>query len=380
MTRVLHVLSTLNIGSGIANFIMNYYRKIDRENIAFDFLVFAYAENNFKNEIEKLGGRIFVIPAPGAKTLFKYSRAVKNFFKEHKGEWDCVHIHEVLVQKFIIGNARRNGVKNIIMHSHAAKFVMHDSRRDKVSDFIYTSLKKARNAVLLSGFKRKTDKFLACSKIAGLALYGKKIVDGKDFFVINNALDASSYDISEDERARIRAEYGAENKKVIIHVGRLCVEKNQTFLTEVFEKVHKADDSYVLWLVGDGEYRTLIENKINALNLGDSVRLFGNRTDVNKLLCSADLFVFPSLAEGLGLALVEAQAAGLECIKSSTVPEAAVLTPFVKSCALGDGAAYWAERILATDTVRHDNASYIKDGGYDLSENIAALQNIYTAK
>ena len=376
--RVLQVVSSLNIGSGIANFILNYYRNVDREKVQFDFLIFFEAEKNYHEEVSRLGGRIFTIPSPSIKTFSKYDKQVKAFFEEHKNEWDCVHIHEILVQKFIIKHAKENGVKKICMHSHVTEFVLEDPSLPLFKRKLQVAIKKLRNKYLLSGFLNKTDYYLACSREAGVALYGEKTVKGERFAVIKNAIDTQKYIDALSKREQTRKTLGVENRKVLINVGRLCEQKNQAFLLKVFEKLHEKDDTYALFLVGEGNDRGALEKDYSHLLQDGSLSLLGNRTDIPSLLACADVFVFPSIMEGLGIALIEAQASGIACISSSAVPKETDITKAVRYLDLSLGEEKWAEEILATPITRYDTKADIIKSGYDVKASALSLQEIYT--
>lgn len=377
--RILHVISTLNIGSGIANFVMSYYRKMVCKDVQFDFLLFNPVEKDFTEEVKALGGRVYFIPQP-TLNFGKYSKAVKRFFKEHNGEWDIVHIHEILVQKFISKSCRKyGGVKKVAIHSHASEFVLPTFGVSAFKNKMIMAFKRVRNSWLLSGIKRNCDYFFACSVDAGIALYGKKILRDKRFCVINNAIDTQKYAFDEKIRKQYRKELNIEDKKVIIQVGRLCEQKNQTFFLDAMQKICESDSSYVLLLVGDGRLKKDVKEKTARLNLGNNVILTGNRTDVENLFQCADISVLPSLTEGLGIVLIEAQASGLPCVASTGVPKEAEITPYVRFLDLKDGAERWAEAVLNTGLVRYDTKDYVINNGYDIDTNVEKLYNKYNS-
>lgn len=376
--RVLHVLSSLNIGSGIANCIMNYYRKIVACGIRFDFLVFEKMPEDYLEEVQALGGRVFYIKKP-TLNFGVYNRQIKEFFTEHTDEWEIVHISEILVQKFIIKNAKKYGkVKKIIMHSHASKFVLPKAGVSAVRNAFGKIIKTVRNSILLKGFKKKTDYFLACSDEAGKALFGKKIVEsGKNYSVLKNSIDAELYNFDENIRAEYRRQLNLENKKVIIQVGRLTEQKNPLFTLEIFKTLSEADSKFYMLFVGDGNLRKDCEERVEKLGIKDSVAFLGNRTDVPDLLLCADLFLLPSLTEGLGIVYIEAQAAGLPCIASTGVPREVEITPYIQFLNLNDGAKVWAKTISDTELNRYDTRKFVEDSGYDITHNAQELIEIY---
>ena len=376
--KALHIISTLNIGSGIANFVMSYYRKIIGYGVQFDFLAFNPTEKGFEEEVKELGGNVYYIAKPNLKTVGQYKNTVKRFFKEHKGEWDIVHIHEILVQKFIAKNCKKfGGVKKVAIHSHASEFVLPTFGVSALKSKMIMAFKRVRNSFLLGGIKRNCDYFFACSVDAGVALYGKKILRDERFCVINNAIDTQKYAYDEKVREQYRKELNVQDKKVIIQVGRLCEEKNQIFFLDVMQKICERDNSYMLLLVGDGRLKNDVEEKISRLNLDKNVIMTGKRTDVVNLFQCADLSVLPSLAEGLGIVLIEAQASGLPCIASTGVPQEAKITPYVRFLDLKDGAERWAAAIQNTELVRYDTTDDVIKNGYDIDTNVETLYKKY---
>lgn len=375
--RILQVMSTLNVGCGIANFVMNYCRKISKDGVCFDFLLFHPMPISFSDEVQKLGGRIFYIEKP-TLNFGKYDKQVKRFFCEHRGEWDLVHIHEILLQRFVIKNAKKyGGVKKIVTHSHAARFVLPTYGVSAVKNALKMFVKRCRNKFLLSKIEKNSDCCLACSEAAGVALYGKAILQSDKFHVIKNAIDVKKYQYNPEIREEYRREYNLCEKKVIIQIGRLCEQKNQIFFLDVMHNLVQKDNSYVLLLVGDGPMHQEVERKIKELELNNNVMIMGNRTDVAKLLQCADLSVLPSLTEGLGIVLIEAQASGLPCIASSGVPQEANVTPYVQFLNLDDGVQAWADAIKNTQIQRYDTKTLITDSGYDINESVARLADIY---
>ena len=371
--RVLHVLSSLNIGSGIANFAMNYYRKMPRDSVQFDFLIFGEMPRQFNEEVIKMGGRIYVIPAPTLNVV-AYNKKMKRFFKEHAGEWEIVHISEVLIQRFVKRNAKKFGeVKKVIIHSHVTSFVVFGTGfKNRVKGLI----KCIRNKILFQGIS-KADHFVACSREAGIALFGKKIVLQSRFSVIKNAIDLQEYQFDERVRAQYRSDFKVDGRKVIILVGRLSAVKNQLFFLDVFCQLCATDESYTLMLVGDGELKSAISEKVLELGLSDKVIMTGNRSDVRELLWCADLFVLPSSMEGLGIVLIEAQATGLPCITTTNVPLEADVTPYVTRLELNGGSEEWVRACLETKLQRYDTMEFIKGHGYDLDRCVNDLLNLY---
>lgn len=334
MIRILHIVHVLTNGGGLCNFIMNYYRKIDRENIQFDFIYFKETEDDFKDEITSLGGRFFKFPEPTSKD---FSKQREDFFKKYAKEYTAIHCHVLFAAAAFADSAKRHGIKNIISHAHSTEYGSG-------------LVRKIRNFILVKAAKRKATCALACSQKAGEFMFGKRMMHGGEVSVIPNAIDCSKYLFSEICRTDIRKELGIENSFVIGNVGGFVPLKNHNFLIDVFKIVHDKNPDAVLLLAGGegttSDTKSQIIDKVKSLGLDDSVKFLGIRRDINKIMSALDVFVLPSLFEGFGLVMLEAQLSGLPCIASSTVPTETKCTENAEYLELSKGAEYWAEEIL----------------------------------
>ena len=355
--RILHVVTYMGRG-GLETMIMNYYRQMDRTKVQFDFLVHRDFRADYDDEIERLGGRIYRIGRliPWSRA---YQRTLDAFFAAHP-EYRVVHVHQDCLSAVILKAAKKHGVPVRIAHSHS-------SSQDKNLKYL-----------LKLHYKRQIPRYatalFACSKEAGDWMFG-----GAPYTIVNNAIDAAQYSYSHARAMDVRRSlHLAEDAFVIGHVGRFSPVKNHAFLLDVFDQLHRENERAVLLLVGDGELRSSMEEKAKAMGLKDCVLFTGVRSDVCDLMQAMDVFVFPSMYEGLPVSLVEAQAAGLPCIISDRVPDACMLTDLVQRVSLEESARQWAERILAARaTVRRDRFEEIAAGGYDIVSNAAWLQQYY---
>ena len=351
--RVLHAVTYMGRG-GIETMIMNYYRQIDRSKVQFDFLVHRDFRADYDDEIESLGGRIYRLP-PMVIWHRSYYKALNSFFTEHP-EYRIVHSHLNCMSTVILKAAKKHGVPVRIAHSHAygTRFVVRDYYR-----------------VRLPGVSTQ---LLACGKQAGDWMFR-----GAAYRVIPNAIDVDRYIYDPLKRREIRASLGIPAGAFVLgHIGRLNYIKNHTFLINVFAEVKKQKPESVLLLVGDGELRDELEKKVKDLGLGDSVVFTGIRSDVPDLTQAMDCFVFPSLTEGLPVALVEAQAAGLPCLISTGVPPEAAMISETRHVELSAGAAHWAKLALECSKLpRLDTRAAIAEAGFDIKMNAEYLQNYY---
>ena len=307
--KILHILSSVNKNSGIANFVMNYYRNIDRENCQFDFLVFWQAPKSFNEEIESLGGKVYYFTKPGLKTYAKAKKELKEFFSAHKGEYGIVHCHEILVAKQVFSAARKfGGNPKCISHSHSS--ILSNS-----------FLRKIRNRILIQGLAKKSDYCFACSSQAAVCAFGEKILNRKKYKLILNAIDTDKYKFSLEEREKIRREFNIKDELLLGDIGRLDNNKNQIFAIKILQSLIKDIPCAKLLLVGDGEDRQMLENYVRRNALHNNVIFTGSRSDIPSLLSAMDYFVFPSKFEGFGIALIEAQANDLCCMCYKTLPK-----------------------------------------------------------
>lgn len=364
MIRILHVVSSLNRSSGVMNVIMNYYRKIDKTKVQFDFLYWKDYKESFENEINELGGNVYNIPTPGFTR--EYYRGINNFFKNHMRSHKVLHLHEVYLNTFICPIARKYGIEHIIAHSHTTKY----------SDIKWKAI---RNKILCIPLKHNANIYFACSKEAGEFLYGKKLVMEGEVHIINNAIDCQRFRFNKEMRERTRIELGLKNKLIIGHIGRFNEQKNHEFLIDVFYEVCHRKNDCVLMLVGEGPLKNRIEEKINNLKIADRVLLLGQRDDVEYLLQAMDVFVFPSIFEGLGIVLIEAQCTGLRCIASNVVPIEAKVTDNLSFLDLKLGTTIWAENITKNDNriVRRNESGKIKKRGFDIRNEAKNLEELY---
>lgn len=354
--RILQVVTHMNRG-GLETMLMNYYRKIDREKVEFDFLVHRQATAAYDGEIEVLGGKIFRLPRLNPFSV-TYKRKLKKFFKEHS-EYRVIHVHQDCMSAVVLKEAKKCGVPVRIAHSHS-------SSQDK--DLKYPIKRFFRKQIS----KYATHMF-ACGKEAGEWMFC-----GAEFEVLNNAIDASQYIYNEEIREQKRKQLGILRDELVVgHVGRFCYPKNHSLLIDIFEELTKRVPCKLL-LVGDGELRQDIEEKVTAKNLNDRVIFTGVRSDVSDLMQAMDVFVFPSNYEGLPVTMIEAQAAGLPCLISDKVPIECKKTDLVQQISLEYSEKIWADKVLEiVGNVRRNTYEEIKMAGFDISENATKLQEFY---
>ena len=370
--RILFVFGCPLKKGGTENVMINIVKNIDRDRFHIDFLIFDKTpdQSDDKKYLESLGCRFYQITARGVDRKL-HNRELDEFFRDHK--YDIVHTHMDAIGEEALKAAKKHGVKALIAHSHNTDQL--DNPKG-LKDHLHKCYLIYEKHLL----RRYAGYFVACSPEAGKWLFGDKICNSDKYLLLKNSIDSSAYSYDEETRNAVRKKLGLEGRKVVIHVGQFRTQKNHGKVIEVFNELHKRDDSFALVLVGTGEEQDNIKSKVEALGLKEDVLFLGNRNDIPELLMSADVFLFPSLYEGLGIALLEAQAADLICVVSDTIPELAVLTEKVRSVNLTESASVWGdivEEMMGKYTVRRDRSELFTEKGYDISAQIKVLESFY---
>lgn len=353
MERILHVVTYMGRG-GIETMLMNYYRHVDRETIQFDFLVHRDFRADFDDEIEALGGHIYRLP-PMNPISGSYHKALAGFFQTHP--YRVVHCHLNYMSGIVLSAAKRAGIPIRIAHAHTASMAL--------------GWKQVARRIFKYLIPATATQLLACSTEAGQAIFGRC-----RFSILPNAIDVEKYLPNNEIRAQVREELGLGDAFTVIHVGRMVYAKNHEFLLDVFAKLLKINANSRLILVGDGELRARVETK--AAQLPESAVLFlGTRTDVHRLLQAADVFAFPSYFEGMPVTMIEAQAAGLPCIKSDFITEECAVTDLVTSLPI-DAVDVWVEKILQLRGISRSERYFdIRKSGYDITTAVDSMTLFY---
>lgn len=366
--RVLHVIGAMDRG-GAETFLMNVYRNIDRTAIQFDFLVHETRECDFDREICSLGGNIYRISRFNGLNFFSYISNCRRFFSRHH-DYAAVHVHIGSCAPMVIAEAHRYGLY-AIAHSHNTN----------------PPLSADSLAFQLVSFPTRymADYFLACSYQAGLDRFGSRVAESSNFAVMNNGIDVTRYRFSSDVRTLTRDSLGVdEDTYLICHIGRFDPQKNHHYLIEIFDCWLKERPNSVLLLIGRGNLRENVERQVDDLGIKNRVCFLGIRSDVPELLMASDLFIFPSTYEGLGIAAVEAQATGLPCLISESLPEVTHFLPTTLALPIDVDPKRWVEMgnslISGFSTqARHDCWLRIKEKGFDIRDTADRLCKLYLA-
>jgi glycosyltransferase involved in cell wall biosynthesis len=363
LIRVLHVVTSMDVG-GIETMLMNLYRHIDRDKIQFDFLVHRDHKGFYEEEILELGGRIFRLVPIRLNNIIRHQRLLKRFLSNHP-EHKIIHSHISINSYLILKQAKKTNVPVRIAHSHEAHKSIKEHKFFRRPIIMYSKM-------FIN--KQVTHRF-ACSEAAGKWLFG----ENSKFEVINNAIDTKKFIFNESVRKEKRKELKIEDRFVVGHIGNFSKAKNYPFILEVFNEILRNYSNAVLLLIGNNAVDPEIEKKAFQMGIRDDIVLTGVRSDIPDLLQAMDVFLFPSLFEGLGMVAVEAQASGLHCVVADTIPQEIKLTDLVEFISLTETASYWADKVMqfANGYERRNTYDEICKAGYDVIENAEWLESFY---
>ena len=353
--RVLHVMGSIGLNNGVSSVVMNYYSKLDHSKLTFDFMLNEDVDTDIRAYIEGNGSKIYIMPELKVKNTFRYVKKLREFYRTT--DYKIIHGHVANSAIFYLGLARN--VPYRIIHSH----------NTRLADIWWKCI---RNWVLTRFIKFVANKYIACSEEAAKSLFGKN----NNTFILNNAIDVEKFAFSPEKREEIRKNLQINDKIVIGHVGRFCAQKNHSFLLDVFSQAYKENPNLVLMLLGDGELRARIARKATTLGLRDAVFLLGTKENVYDYMSAMDVFVLPSLFEGLAVVGIEAQASGLRVISSLKVSEEINITDTVEFLDLDS--RLWVQALLSDKFMdRTDMGLKVRQSGFNVETQLERLCKYY---
>lgn len=364
MVRILEIVASMDRG-GVETTLMNIFRMIDKNKIVFDFLLATDRECAYNEEIRNLGGRIYSVPNR-KKGLKKNRDALDAFFAEHK-EYQIVHMHAASLSYIEpLKAAKRYGIPVRIIHSRNTK--QNGSRMHILLHYFHQ--------IQIGGI---ANYYFACSDLAGQWMYGSRIPKSKRR-IINNGINSDKFVYDLSIRNKLRSELEIEEDEyAIVNVGRLSEQKNHIFILDIFRHMINQGGNYKLFLVGDGKNKEKIKKKIKEYGLEDRVTFVGVRSDINKILQAMDLFLMPSLYEGLPGSAVEAQGSSLPCLLSDTITKEVAITDLVKFMSLKEEPKVWAKEAISmlNTCIRRNTQEEIIKAGFDMKSISNDLQSFY---
>lgn len=366
--RVLEVFGEPIYYGGQETFVMNVLRSMDKTGMSIDLLT-PYSSSNEKIEkqIEQWGGKVFALGldfTPG-KSRANIVKPLNDFLRSNR--YDVVHVHSGSISVLALAArcAKRNGVKKVLVHSHCG------IEKVNIKNFI---MRQYGNLIM----RGNVDVYCACSKVAGEAKFVKKIVDNR-LRIIKNGVDLEKYKYNADVRKAMREKLGlSEDTFVVGHIGRFSYQKNHEFLLSVFKDYVKEDSKAVLLLVGDGDLKGQVAERVKELKLSEKVLMTGNVDNVNDYLQVFDVFLLPSRFEGLPIVGVEAQASGLPVIVSDKVSDELKAVESFAYLPIDQGTGCWIKKINEfKGCLRADTSEMIKKNGYDIRDTAMEIRNLY---
>lgn len=339
---------------GAETFLMKIYRNIDKEKYQFDFIVSVKEKGFYNDEIESLDGRIYYVP-PKSKSFVKSFLGIRKIVKEQKYKY-VIRVNEHSLSTLDLIAAKLGGAKILIMRSSNAGTA--GGKTNKILHRIFKFLPK-----IIPNVK------IAPSSEAACYTFGKKQLNKGKVKILHNAIPYEDFIFNQDIRNKMRKDLNIEDKLVIGHIGRFNEQKNHKFLVDIFEKIKEENKNAILLLVGKGNLENEIKKQVEELNLNDSVIFLGIRKDIPQLLMAMDIFVFPSLYEGMPNTVIEAQATGLKCIISDIITKEANITGLVNYVSINNTASEWKNIITENlNYKREDMSKIFKEKGYDIRD------------
>lgn len=363
MIRVLHSVSNMD-RAGIETMLMNYYRHIDREKVQFDFLCNKTKPGAYDDEIVALGGRIYHTPGLSPVKYPRYLAYMKKLFSQNE-DYKIVEAHNGALGVYALHAAKVNGIPVRIFHAHGAS-ITKDWK---------LPIKLVCKALLPANMTHH----FSCGIAAARCYFGDRIVETNDYELIPNAIEVDRFVFNSHLREQVRRQYGLEGKHVIGHIGRFMAQKNHAFLLDVFAKIATEDQAAVLVLLGEGELLDSMKKKAEEMQLRNRIVFAGNVGNVNEWYNAFDVFVLPSIWEGLPMVGVEAQANDLPCVFSDNVTREIGLSDKVIFIPLTAPIEKWAGEIMACmqKKERKDNTLMITENHYNIELEVQRLQERY---
>ena len=362
--KVLFYNSTLLKG-GTEAYIKELIKCLDKSKFQIDIVVKDgdVVDEFIYNELKNCGCNVFLAKGSFPKRLL----FLRKFFKQNKHIYDVAHINATSQGAGLLSfMAKKYGkIKKVIFHSHMGGNDNKQSMVDKIGSKMMFA---------------NTDCFVSCSKPASEFMFGEKFCKNNEVQVLNKSVDTNKFDLNAETRKKIRKELNLSNKDfAIIHVGRFAPQKNHKKLISVFDAYLKINPNAKLFLIGDGDLLYETKDQVKALKLENSVNFLGLKNNVQDYLQATDLFLFPSVHEGLGIVLVEAQCSGLPCVASNTVPSRACLCEDIfKFVELKADDNLWAEEINKfVLTKRTSRKEALKELGFDKETAAEIVEKIY---
>ena len=361
--RVLRIIGECKSG-GTETIALNYYKNIDHDRIAMDFLFYGDSLPRFNEELEKNGDKVINV-TDYQKNLIKSIIDIKRVVKN--GNYDIVHSQLNALNLFPQLGALLGGAKIRIAANHSTANLKYEFKKSIIKYFLRPSTGLLANH------------YAACSAHAGIWAFGRNKFKKSKIKIIHNAIGLDDFNFDLKTRQKVRRDNDWDSKFIIGHVGRLVEQKNHRFIIDIFEEVLKKNSNSLLVLIGEGELENQIKEYAKSKGILDKIIFMGVRFDVNQLMQGMDVFLFPSLYEGLGNVITESQAVYLHSVCSTAVPEEVKMTEYVDFLSLKDSANVWADKVLSycDGYDRRNTHGDLIDNGYEIKSAAKDLEHYY---
>lgn len=367
MKRLLCIVGGMNAG-GAETFLMKLYRNIDRNKYQMDFCVSKQEKGFYDDEITAMGGRIIHTIAK-SKNPFASFKSLYTIIKENEYDYVMrVSQHSLSALELVI--AKMAGAKVLVFRSSNSK-----------------TMKGGLEGILHKAFmflpRIVPTVKIAPSIPAAEFMFGKNAVKKEKVIYLNNGIPIEKFLFNESSRKNIRSELGLSDNFLIGHIGRFCVQKNHEKLIDIFFNVRQKREDAHLILVGEGELELDIKRKVEEMGIKDRVHFLGVRRDIPELLSAMDVFVFPSLYEGMPNTVIEAQANGIHCVIADTITQEVKITNNVTMLSLDEDMKIWVDCILKENSrvKSTENQEKLFSQGYDISNVTEVfIKSVFEAK
>lgn len=352
---------------GIESFLTNVLLRLDMQFFSVDVVAAVLKTSVFTSRLEKCGVQFWELSG----NTRNVSRNIKLFHRlMEQQKYDVMHlnIYQALSMCYA-AEAKKAGIPVRIIHSHNTALRKSAGRSLKLMIHIM-----AKQCMVENGTR-----FLACSSDAAQFMFPQKITDNGAFFVVPNGIETERFRFDWQKRERFREQWGLQGKLVVGNIGRLCCQKNQNFLLDVFRELCSFRPESKLLLVGSGDDEQMLRNKAAQLGIEENVLFYGTTASPEEALWAMDAFAFPSLFEGLGIVAIEAQAAGLPVFCSEAIPKEAYVTEQIHQVSLGKGAEVWAKQISTCKPMqdRAEAVLKVRQAGFDIEDVVRQIVGYY---
>lgn len=364
--KVLHIMSSLTSSGGVTVVVKNYLEELDVNKFAFDIAYFLDVKLNMSEYFLSKNVNLYKFDKLSLTNTKKVIEQLKKIIIESNCQ--IVHLHMPILHYFV-----KKAILQVEKEQNKDIKLVLSSHSSKLSHYITRSI---RNSLMLCGVNKGVDKLLACSKIAGKKFFGRNFE--KNGEILYNAINLEKFTKQENEKTeKLKENLGLTDEKVYCHIGRICKQKNQKFIIEIFNEIVKREpNSILLFIGGGGEQKILtLQKQIDSLGLTQKVRFLGAREDVDILLNISQALIFPSIEEGLGIVLIEAQSSKTLCFASDVCPVESNISNLITYLPLSKSATFWADKILST---KYPEKIELHTDKYNIKKQIKVLQKIYS--